>query len=73
MKQFLKIFAVCALSVAFVAQASELTFDTVDADDNGYISVAEADSYEALKEQFKKLDADEDGRLSEEEFKGFAQ
>ncbi len=73
MKQFLKIFAVCALSVAFVAQASELTFDTVDADDNGYISVAEADSYEALKEQFKKLDADEDGQLSPEEFEGFAQ
>ncbi len=73
MKQFLKTFAVCALSVAFVAQASELTFESVDADENGYISVAEADSYEALKEQFKKLDADEDGQLSPEEFKGFAQ
>lgn len=73
MKQFFKTFAVCALSIAFVAQASELTFKTVDADENGYISVAEADSYEALKEQFKKLDVDEDGQLSPEEFKGFTQ
>lgn len=71
MKQFFKTFAVCALSVAFIAQASELTFETVDADDNGYISVAEADSYEALKEQFVKLDADEDGQLSPEEFEGY--
>lgn len=72
MKSILKTLTLCALTAACFAQATELTFESVDADQNGYISMTEADSHEALKEQFKKLDTDEDGQLSPEEFKSFA-
>lgn len=71
MKQLMTLIFTGALSVACLAQAGELTFESVDTDKNGFISVSEADSHAALKEQFKKLDADEDGQLSKEEFAGY--
>ena len=71
MKHVLKTLTIAVCSLAFFAQADALTFESVDTDKNGFISMSEADSHAALKEQFKKLDADEDGQLSKEEFAGF--
>ncbi|CAM2005385.1 hypothetical protein [Acanthopleuribacter pedis] len=68
MKNFLKTLSIVALTTAAFVQAGELTFETVDADKDGFISMTEAEGHAALLEQFKALDADADGQLSKEEF-----
>jgi Ca2+-binding EF-hand superfamily protein len=50
-----------------VAEA-DVTFQTLDQNADGYISVEEAASEEVLVSQFKSLDSDEDGMISEAEF-----
>jgi hypothetical protein len=47
---------------------SSVQFGTVDANKDGRISQAEADSHSELKTQFSTLDADRDSHLSQTEF-----
>jgi Ca2+-binding EF-hand superfamily protein len=50
-----------------VAEA-DVTFQTLDQNADGYISMEEASSEDVLLSQFKILDSDEDGMVSETEF-----
>jgi hypothetical protein len=55
-----------------VVASSDMTFQTIDADINGEISLAEASAAsEALVEAFAELDTDQSGTLTEEEFSQF--
>ncbi|TCS41150.1 hypothetical protein [Reinekea marinisedimentorum] len=54
-----------------VVAADEVTFQAIDLDVNGEISLAEASANEALIEAFAELDADQSGTLTEEEFSLF--
>ncbi len=50
-----------------------LTFDTVDRNNDGKISLSEASDNDALFVAFKNLDKNKDGELSKEEFAAFQQ
>ncbi|MFP8967240.1 hypothetical protein ACKC9G_11725 [Pokkaliibacter sp. CJK22405] len=63
-------FALPLLLVSGSVLAGE-AFYQVDADQNGIISVQEAQVSESLSLQFAQLDTDKDGVLSSEEFASF--
>lgn len=50
------------------AGAASLRFSTVDADNDGRVSSAEAQAHAALRSDFARLDANSDGYLSQAEF-----
>jgi len=70
------------IAIASFAQAAKITFETIDSDKDGKVSLkeyselvkarfaqSEKEGYEqAAAKQFKKKDANADGFLSEEEF-----
>jgi hypothetical protein len=60
-----------ALLVSAVALASEVDFQSLDKDANGMLSTTEAGENPTLAAQFKILDVDQDGQLSESEFANF--
>lgn len=67
-----------ALGVACVAQlptqaraADAPSFDALDKDRDGKVSVSEASGHDALFVAFKSLDRDRDGLLTREEFAAF--
>lgn len=60
-----------ALLVSAVALASEVDFQSLDKDANGMLSTTEAGEIPTLAAQFKILDVDQDGQLSESEFANF--
>jgi hypothetical protein len=51
---------------------NNITFENIDTDLDGVITEAEAESNETLENVFTKLDLDQNGDLSEAEFKQFA-
>lgn len=53
------------------AAVTDVTFEAIDTDISGEISLAEASANEALIEAFAELDADQSGTLSVEEFSLF--
>ncbi|WP_462163294.1 EF-hand domain-containing protein [Pseudoalteromonas xiamenensis] len=60
-----------ALMASAAASASEANFNSLDKDGNGLISTSEASQLPVLAEEFKNLDTDQDGQLSESEFANF--
>lgn len=58
-----------ALSLSAFAQT--VTFESLDANKDGLISVQEASSNDDLFTAFKSLDKDKDGALSKEEFAAY--
>lgn len=63
-----------AAALPFAAHAqSTPTFESLDKNGDGKISVAEASSHDALFVAFKDLDKDRDGNLTREEFAAFKQ
>ncbi len=71
----LMVAAVFMLSVsAFAAdKPAPLTFELLDADKDGFISTEEAVAFEALMTDFKKVDANQDGKLDQAEYAAFSQ
>jgi Ca2+-binding EF-hand superfamily protein len=64
-------FVSLVLSAAVFAQDSESTapaFETIDADNNGFITPAEVQDNVELTAMFGELDANGDGQLSAEEY-----
>ncbi|MEO2268830.1 calmodulin [Pseudoalteromonas pernae] len=68
MSKTAKALALVSLVSASSAFAMDLEFHTVDVDSDGAISMEEAAKYPELMQQFKDLDSNKDGELSEEEF-----
>ena len=68
MKNSAKAVAIVGLVSASSAFALDMDFNSVDVDSNGAISMEEASKYPELMQQFKDLDANKDGELSEKEF-----
>ncbi|GAB0111925.1 EF-hand domain-containing protein [Pseudoalteromonas distincta] len=60
----LALIAIASSSAAFAAT----DFDTLDVDDSGTISQAEASVDAKLMSMFSELDTDQNGELSKEEF-----
>ena len=58
------------LSLGALAQATT-SFESLDADKDGKISIHEATSNDALFTAFKSLDKDKDGSLTKEEFAAY--
>jgi Ca2+-binding EF-hand superfamily protein len=56
------------LAVAAVQAADTPTFESLDKNTDGRISLDEASTHDALFTAFKSLDADRDGQLTKEEF-----
>ncbi|UJX25600.1 calmodulin [Pseudoalteromonas sp. CF6-2] len=67
MKTLNKTFALLAL-VSSSAAFAATDFETLDVNDDGAISQSEASVDATLMSQFKELDTDGNGELSEEEF-----
>lgn len=63
-----KAIALIGLVSASSAFAMDLEFSNVDLDSDGAISMEEAAQYPELMQQFKDLDSNKDGQLSEQEF-----
>jgi Ca2+-binding EF-hand superfamily protein len=65
--------AVLMLSVsAFAAEETAApTFQTIDVNQDGFISGEEAATIESLTQNFKKIDANQDGKLDEAEFAAY--
>jgi Ca2+-binding EF-hand superfamily protein len=65
----------CALvavaSTAVQAAADKPTFESLDKNSDGKVSLNEAADHDALFVAFRSLDANKDGVLSREEFAGF--
>lgn len=74
---------ILALTIAFSSMASanetvvidemkgtdmETTFESIDTDADGVISMEEVSEHEVLQLAFEELDTDEDGSISEEEY-----
>ena len=66
----LGVFAATAGSAAFAAQAAAAkpTFESLDKNSDGKVSLNEAAENDALFVAFKSLDTNKDGMLSREEF-----
>lgn len=63
--------SVFALTILFsfaAAAADKVTFESLDRNSDGKVSVQEASDNEALFVAFKNLDANKDGELTKEEF-----
>jgi Ca2+-binding EF-hand superfamily protein len=70
-----KVAAACALT-ALVASgpasaAQSPSFESLDKNSDGKVSLNEASEHDALFVAFKKLDTNKDGELSREEFAAF--
>lgn len=68
--------ALCALVVvtgtaAQAASAGKPTFESLDKNSDGKVSLNEASDHDALFVAFKSLDTNKDGVLSREEFAAF--
>lgn len=58
--------------VAFAAFAADPeAFKAADADQDGYVTAAEAEAVDGLPEKFAEIDANEDGQIDEAEFSMF--
>ena len=63
---------VLGLGVATALSAEEvLTFDDMDVDSNGYISMDEAKAQKSINRNWAKIDADKDGNIDISEFSAF--
>jgi hypothetical protein len=74
--RLLRVCSIAGLAVwlPLAAQAQgKVTFESLDKNGDGKISVAEASSHDALFVAFKDLDKDRDGNLTREEFAAFKQ
>ncbi|WP_462153203.1 hypothetical protein [Pseudoalteromonas xiamenensis] len=71
----MKISNIAVLAVALMASAAataaSVDFQSVDTDGNGVISASEAGQIPMTAEEFKTLDRDQDGQLTESEFANF--
>lgn len=69
----LMVTALCLLSAsAFAAVKTSIpTFESLDADRDGFISTEEAASCETLLTDFAKIDANQDGKLDQAEYAAF--
>ena len=54
-----------------ILAAETASFDALDKDHDGKVSVSEASGHDALFVAFKSLDKDRDGMLTREEFAAF--
>jgi Ca2+-binding EF-hand superfamily protein len=67
----------CASAVSAAAQSpssnAKVSFDALDKNSDGKISLNEASENDALFVAFKSLDKNKDGELSKEEFAGYQQ
>lgn len=74
MKQILLASALFALiPLAFASEGRdqiEADFDTLDSDDNGYVSAEEASGTQ-IAQYFSRIDTDSDGMLSKDEYLTF--
>jgi len=61
-------FGLCMASAAF---AQAVTFESLDKNSDGQISIQEATANDELFVAFKQLDTNKDGALSKEEFASF--
>jgi len=57
-----------SLATAAIAAESEATFESLDKDSDGRVSINEATEDDALFVAFEKLDRNRDGELTREEF-----
>jgi len=69
------LFASLALALAGAAQAGPqgpiADFNTLDADQDGHISLKEAEGHRSLTEQWQKLDANGNDQIEPAEFSAF--
>ena len=63
--------AACVGGVALAADAAKPSFEALDKNSDGKVSLNEASDHDALFVAFKGLDANKDGLLSREEFAAF--
>lgn len=73
--QRIQTLAVVVGSVLFagvISAQSAPSFDSLDANKDGQISIQEATGHDDLFVAFKKLDTNKDGALSKEEFAGYS-
>lgn len=73
MKKYLSGFAVVVAMVMVSTSFAAVTFNSMDTDEDGYISLDEAKLDAPLSNMFTFLDADEDAMLSIQEFVQFDQ
>jgi len=59
------------VGAAVFAQGAQPTFESLDKNSDGQISIQEATSHDDLFVAFKKLDTNKDGLLSKEEFAAY--
>lgn len=68
--------ALCTIALlgsggSYAAQGSKPSFDALDKNADGKVSLNEAAEHDALFVAFKNLDADKDGALTRQEFAAF--
>ena len=61
-----------ALFAGVISAQSAPSFDSLDANKDGQISIQEATPHDDLFVAFKKLDANKDGMLSKDEFAAYS-
>jgi Ca2+-binding EF-hand superfamily protein len=70
--QTLAVIAGTVLFAGVISAQGAPTFDSLDANKDGQISIQEATGHDDLFVAFKKLDTNKDGMLSKEEFAAYA-
>lgn len=60
--------ALAGVTLSTARAADTPTFESLDTDKDGYVSLDEASINDRLFTAFKDLDKDQDGRLSKQEF-----
>jgi Ca2+-binding EF-hand superfamily protein len=70
-----KVAAACALTALFASALTQAaqspSFESLDKNSDGKVSLNEASEHDALFVAFKKLDTNKDGELTREEFAAF--